>query len=101
LAPLLSNLFCEKLVSITKQVWVEKDVKSYLADTATEGRLVLVTCGRSIIHLILPLDARRCKFRLLDGLLTPGAHHDCSGCSYVSGIGQHRWGRELAEVAAG
>jgi hypothetical protein len=84
LALLLSSLFYEELVSITKQVCAERRVECYLADATTEGRLVLVTCGRSIVHLILPLDARRCKFRLFDGLLTLGAHHDRGGCSYVS-----------------
>lgn len=84
MALLLSSLFYEELVSITKEVCVERHVESYLADTAAEGRLVLVTCGRSIVHFILPLNARRCKLRLFDGLLTLGAHHDCSGCSYVS-----------------
>src|SRR4051812_25543406 len=54
---------------------LSKDIESYLADTATEGSLVLVARGRSVVHLILPLHARCCKFRLLDGLLTFGAHH--------------------------
>jgi hypothetical protein len=91
LAPLLSNLFYEKVVSITKQVYFEQHVESYLADTATESRLVLVTRRRSVVHLILPLDTRRCKFRGIDGLLTFGAHHNCSGCSYVSEIVSADW----------
>jgi hypothetical protein len=90
-----------KLVSITGRVNVEKYVESYLADAATDSRLVLVTCGRSIVHVAFPFDARRCKFRLLDGLLTLGAHHDCSGCSYVSKIISTDGEEKLAEVDAG
>jgi hypothetical protein len=86
-----------KLVSITEMVNVASDGESYLADTATDGRFVLVTCGRSIIHLTLALDARGGKFCLLDGLLTLGAHHDRSGCSYVSKIVSTDGGRKLAE----
>jgi hypothetical protein len=76
----------------------EKDVECYLADAATDSRLVLVTCGRSVVHLAFPFDAWRGKFRLLDGLLTLGAHHDCSGCSYVSKMistdGEESWQKE-------
>ena len=75
MAVLLSSLFYKDLVSITKQVSVEQGVESYLADTTTEGCLVLVARRRSVVHLILPLYGRCCKFRLLDGLLTLGAHH--------------------------
>ena len=50
-------------------------VKSCLANTATEGHLALIARGRSIVHFILSFDTRRCKFRLLDGLLTLSAHH--------------------------
>lgn len=75
MAVLLSSLFYKNLVSITKQVSVEKDVESYLANTATSGCLGLVACRRSVVHLILPLYGRCCKFRLLDGLLTLSAHH--------------------------
>lgn len=75
MAVLLSSLFYKGLVSITKQVSVGQGIESYLADTATNGCLVLVARRGSVVHLILPLYSRCGKFCLLDGLLTLGAHH--------------------------
>src|SRR5437763_9062132 len=73
--------FC--LVACSIKVWsalrnkylLGKGIESYLADTATNGCLVLVARRRSVVHLILPLYGRCGKFCLLDGLLTLGAHH--------------------------
>src|ERR1700722_791548 len=63
-----------------------KAFESYLADAAATGCLALVARRRSVVHLILPLYGRCCKFRLLDSLLTFSAHHNCGMWSYVSEI---------------
>jgi hypothetical protein len=71
---------------------LSKAFESYLADAAAKGCLALAARRRSVVHLILPLYGRCCKFRLLDSLLTFSAHHIAvCGCMFQKSSAPVGW----------